>query len=206
LRKYGYELIAHIKGEVQKKAEPQKTKNSFYLDIIKQLEEYDKRFNLNTIIIASPSFWKEDLLKELSNDSLRKKIILATCSSVGRNAIEEVLKRSEVREALKQDRVIHEIKLVEDLLKEISTSNLATYGIKEVEQAVNTGAVKVLLVTDSYIYKARENNLYGKLDNLMKLTESMRGKVCIINSEHDGGKKLDGLGGIAALLRYKLNY
>ncbi|MBI2646881.1 hypothetical protein HYW99_00215 [Candidatus Woesearchaeota archaeon] len=28
----------------------------------------------------------------------------------------------------------------------------------------------------------------------------------IISSEHEGGQKLDGLGGIAAILRFKINY
>ena len=40
----------------------------------------------------------------------------------------------------------------------------------------------------------------------MRTVESMQGKVHIISSEHDGGKKLDGLGGLGALLRYKTNY
>ena len=41
---------------------------------------------------------------------------------------------------------------------------------------------------------------------MLKTTESIKGSVNIISSEHDGGKKLDGLGGIGAILRYKLNY
>ena len=44
------------------------------------------------------------------------------------------------------------------------------------------------------------------LDELMKKTEEMKGKIYLISSDHEGGKKLDGLGGIAAILRYKLNY
>ncbi len=40
----------------------------------------------------------------------------------------------------------------------------------------------------------------------MRTIDSMKGQVHIISSEHEGGKKLDGLGGLGALLRYKLNY
>jgi len=36
----------------------------------------------------------------------------------------------------------------------------------------------------------------------MNTTENLGGKVMVISSEHDGGKQLQGLGGIAALLRY----
>jgi stalled ribosome rescue protein Dom34 len=33
-----------------------------------------------------------------------------------------------------------------------------------------------------------------------------KGEIHIISSEFDAGKKLDGLGGIGAILRYKMNY
>jgi protein pelota len=38
----------------------------------------------------------------------------------------------------------------------------------------------------------------------MKLTEQNKGSINIISSEHDGGKRLNGLGGIGAVLRYKV--
>jgi protein pelota len=38
----------------------------------------------------------------------------------------------------------------------------------------------------------------------MNLTESTGGKVTVVSSEHEGGKQLKALGGMAALLRYSL--
>ena len=40
----------------------------------------------------------------------------------------------------------------------------------------------------------------------MKTVDSTKGDIIIISSDHEAGKKLDGLGGIAAILRFKLNY
>jgi protein pelota len=40
----------------------------------------------------------------------------------------------------------------------------------------------------------------------MKTAEQTKAEIYIISSEHEGGKKLDGLGGMGAILRYKLNY
>ena len=105
MKKYGYQLLSEIKGNVQKKDDEQKVESTFYKDVARQLEEYNKRYELSKIIVASPAFWKEDLMKEVSNEELKRKIILATCSSVGENAINEVLKRPETEEALKQDRL-----------------------------------------------------------------------------------------------------
>ena len=78
--------------------------------------------------------------------------------------------------------------------------------MKDTENAVNAGAIKSLLITDTLIQSSRDNDDYEKIDNMMKITDSMKGTIKIISSEHEGGKKLNGLGGIAAILRYKLNY
>lgn len=206
LKKYGYDILTNIKGKVNKKDIEQKIEGSFYKEIIKKIEEYVQRHDILKIILASPAFWKEDLMKEINNEELKKKIILATCNSTGKNGIDEVLRRPEVKVALEQDRISKEISLVEELLTEISKNNLAAYGLKDTENAVNAGAITSLLITDSMIQKSREKGNYEKLDNMMKITDSMKGTIHLISSDHEGGKKLDGLGGIGAILRYKLNY
>src|SRR3989344_2793184 len=168
MKKYGYQLLSEIKGTVQKKDDEQKVESTFYKDIINQLEEYNKRYELSKIILASPAFWKEDLMKQLDDDNLKNKIILATCSSVGENAINEVLKRPETEEALKQDRISKEFKLVEQLLAEISKNGMASYGLEETKNAAEAGAVRILLVTDEFIQKKRLENKYNGIEYIMK--------------------------------------
>ena len=206
LKKQGFSLLSEIKGDVEKKADLKMKAGNFYAEVIKKLYDYAERYKIENIILASPAFWKEDLMKNIKNDEIKKKITLATCSCSGKEAIDEVLKRPEVKNVLSQQRVAKELKLVELLLEEISKNSLAVYGLKETEKAVTAGAVEKLLVTDGLIQKTRLNKTYEKIDPMMKNTESMKGTVNIIGSDHDGGKKLDGLGGIAAILRYKLNY
>ncbi|MBW2974924.1 mRNA surveillance protein pelota [Candidatus Woesearchaeota archaeon] len=206
LKKYGYDVLTEIKGKVRKKAVEEESGGKFYQEIIKKAEEYVKRYGAVKVILASPAFWKEELMKELDNGELKKIIIAATCNSTGKNGIDEVLKRPEVKAALQEDRIAGEISLVEELLSEISKNNLAAYGLKDTENAANAGAVRALLVTDSLIQKARDNNSYERIDNIMKAADSMKGSVHIISSEHEGGKKLNGLGGIGAILRYRLDY
>ena len=122
-KKYGYEVLAHIQGEVQKKREENIKKENFYLTIISKIKEYVERHKIKQVILASPAFWKEDLMKELKDNELKQKIILATCSSATKNGIEEVIKRPEVREALKQERTAKEINKVEELFTEIAKNN-----------------------------------------------------------------------------------
>lgn len=206
LKKSGYELLSKLKGDVQKKASDKKIKGSFYGLVIKLIEQYVKRYKIEKVILASPAFWKEELMKELKDKELKSKIIQATCSSADEKAINEVLKRPELKEALQQERIAEETKAVEELLSEISKNNLAAYGLKETANAINAGAAKLLLLTDSFIHKKRQREKFAEIDSLMKTVEKLKGKIIIISSENDAGKKLDGLGSIGAVLRYKLNY
>lgn len=199
-----YEILSKVQGEVSKKAEQNQAKGSFYLDIEKIIKAYNEKYSPQHIVVASPAFFKEDFLKAIKSADLRKIITLATCSSVSINAITEVLKRPEVNHILKQDIIAKETRLVDRLMKEISKDNLAVYGDKETKKAADSGAISILLVTDLKIKQSRENNSYAKLEYIMKSVDDIKGEVRLLSSSHDAGKQLDGLGGIAGILRYKL--
>lgn len=210
MKKYGYEYLSEIEGHVQKKGVEDKSlkEKEFYGQIISVLEEYVQRYGTEFVLLASPAFWKDDLMKVLKqkNASLASKVTLATCNAFGRNAIDEVLKRPEVKSVLKQERVFKETALVEELFVEIAKNRLAVYGLQQVKDATEAGAIKTLLVTDKLIHELREKNEYDKLDYIMRLVDQTKGEIFIISEEHDAGKKLHGLGGIGGILRYKLNY
>jgi protein pelota len=199
LKQQGYELLSQIKGEVQKKEENHQAKGGFYKEVVKKMVELDQNKKFDNIIVASPGFWKEYLLKECPEE-LKKKITQATVSAVGEQAINEVIKRPELQKVLEQDRISKETKLVDELLTNISKDS-ACYGMKETNEKINSGAVKELLVTYSHIQKTREEQKYKELENLMKLCENMDGTIHIISSE-EASKKLDSLSGIAGILRW----
>ncbi|MEM4397861.1 MAG: hypothetical protein QW757_04530 [Candidatus Woesearchaeota archaeon] len=67
LKKYGYDIVLELKGNSQKKADVKTESNDFFKDIKENLEEYDKRYNLSSIVVASPGFWKDYIEKELKN-------------------------------------------------------------------------------------------------------------------------------------------
>lgn len=200
----GCDIVGNIKGNVAKKADVQIKSSNFYSEIIKQLEGYAERYKCEQIIVASPSFWKDEFMKELKNDDLKKKITLASCSSVGRTSFDELVKREEVKSAIRDQRFAKEINKVEKLLREVSKGELAAYGLDDVKKAVDAGAAAELMVTDGFIKKAREDGNYDDVESLLKNTEAMKGEVIIISSEHGGGQKLEGIGGIGAVLRYRI--
>lgn len=198
----GYQVLTKIKGEVQKKSKDDTITKDFYQEILKILQEYAARYNPENIIIASPAFYKEDLFKRITSSQLKEKIVLATCSDVEETSFDEVVKRPELAGLLKSTHLRKEKMVVEELLGEISKDGAAVYGWKETKSAVENGAVNKLLLTDKFLREKRSSAAYQELDELMKLADAS-GEVHIISSEQESGRKLDGLGGIAALLRYK---
>jgi len=200
----GYELLGKLKGRVAKKAVDEKVKDSFYSEIIRKLVEYDERFKPGSIILASPAFWREELLSQLKDDDLKKKIVQASCASGGVTAIDEVLKRDEIKAVLVEERSRQELLLLDELLAEISKGGLAAYGFVAVKDAVFCGAVASLLVSSNFITSKQEDGSFGELNGLMASVDKSRGEVHIISSDNSAGKQLDGLGGIAALLRFKV--
>jgi len=195
-------ILARIKGIVQKKGQDQQIED-FYKNLAKHISDYKERLKAKTVIVASPAFFKEDLMKVVPQD-LKKSIILATCSSVTRNGVDEVLKRDEVKAALSKDRVSKHLKLVFEVTARIAQDGKIAYGIDQVERAAQSGAVETLIVTEKRIKDDRENKTFKRLDSLMLLAEQSRAVLVLMDSTTEPARKVDGLGGIVALLRYKV--
>lgn len=204
-KKSGYVILVKIKGQVAKKANKTEIVKNFYDEIIKTLDIYMGRFDPEYLIIASPAFYKEDLIKKIGHD-WKNKIVLATCSDVSESALNEITRSQELKEILKNNRAREEQLIVEELLLHIKKDELGTYGWKQVQEAVNAGAVESLILTDDFIHKKKLGNEYQELDQYMKSVDALNGKIHILSSEFESGKKINGLGGIAAILRYKLEW
>lgn len=195
----GYTLLSNLKGAVAKKDMEKQAKGNFWKEIAQQISVYLERYKCQSIIAASSPFWKTYVSEQI-DESISKKVIYASVSSVDEQAISELLKRPELSGALKKDRSAKESLLVDDLLKTLSKDQLA-YGFKDVSEKVNEGSVKEVVISDTYLLEARENNTYRKIDDLLRLAESMKAKVHIITTK-EALKQIDGLGGIAGTLRW----
>ena len=130
---------------------------------------------------------------------MASKSIIEATGTGGRVGIHEVLKKGSVEKLTVENRVASEMIAVDELLGEIGkNSSKVAYGVKETVEAINLGAVEKLLVLDKMV---ATNNLSQQMD----MVENMKGEVMVISCEHDGGKQLESLGGIAAILRYAIS-
>lgn len=190
----GFQIKATIKALKQgKRYQTIKT-----LDYFNQLLKKIKELEL-PVIIAGPGFTKQNFREFLSEKNLNLPLFVESVNSVGITGINELLKKGIALKAIQQSEIAKESLLVEELLKELGKNfGLVAYGLKEVQGAVNAGAVLKLLVEEAFFLENRE-----KISELLEKTEKLNGEVHIINSKHAPGQQLAGIGGIAALLRYK---
>jgi len=203
LRRSGYEVLLRLSGQVQKKRMTQKVNIEFFDELAAAVKDADERHKPLSIVSGSPAFWKDALLQRV-DARLRKKIIIATCSGGHERAIDELLRRDEVRESLRGQRAVREARLVDDVMDAIGKGGAVVYGVADVENAALAGAVATLLVSESLLRRAREELFYERIDGVLRAVDAAKGEIVIIGP-HDAGKRLDGLGGIAALLRYRLS-
>lgn len=199
----GIERISDMRGSVNKKGYDGQAEGDFYASVAKRIEEYLERYEAPLCILSSPAFFKDEVYKKISQE--HKKRIITTASNTGNpQAFSEILKKNEVRSALVDDANTQDLTLIEQVLERIAKDGAVAYGFEEVQNAAQVGAIETLLIANSYLEQAKEEGTFSQLYELMKQASHMRAKVHLVNSENDAGKQLLGLGGVAALLRYKL--
>ena len=206
VREYGVEILNSIRynlGGKRYNTDRESEEKRFFHDVAKTMEEVMRRERVEKAIVAGPGFVKEDFHKFLKEKypELSKRVVIEDTSVTGRTGIYEVIKRGTVERVYHENRVAKEIQLVEKVLENIAKNNgLVAYGLREVEEAVNYGAVETLLVLDELLKGEHRE----KIEELMDAVRYSRGEVVVVSSEHEGGEKLKALGGLAALLRFRV--
>jgi protein pelota len=197
LHQYGVEELAEIRSSGMGKMYPTKGGRDAYFDeIVAKLRSMELG---DALIILGPGFEKEALTDRVREKlpEVAAKLNMFPTSHSGMLGIQEGLKGGMASEILEQSRVGMETKLVEQLLSEISKEGKYAYGLDEVRIATGKGAVEKLLVTNKMIRNK-------DIEVVLKDVETAQGKVVIVSAEHEAGRKLTSLGGLGALLRYKI--
>lgn len=156
------------------------------------------------VIIAGPGNVKDKLAELLTKKSPDIEFTVCNASNATSSAISEILS-SQTLKIVEKSSARRETLAVEEVLKRISKNEPVAYGMDEVQRAVELRAVEQVLITDVIIRAKRRDGTFNALESLLKDAESNNGaKIVIIGSKHQAGRQLDGLGGIAALLRFRV--
>jgi len=211
LRAYGPDVKAEIDSRLPGKLEREKREEAmkkYFNDISRTLESIIKDAGYRTIIVG-PGFAKENFIKFLkssSADVASKVVALKTVSSGGVAGVYESMRSGIVGKVMKDARASREVMLVEEILARLGAGRGdVVFGLMQTEEDASAGAVETLLVCDTKLREADEDER-SRLEEIMRTVEKKAGRIFIVSSEHEGGKKLASLGGVAATLRYSRHF
>lgn len=199
LRQYGVEESFSIRATGGK---DDLQRSNFFKDVSEQLNNVSE--SVQAIVIAGPGFIKEDFFKFFLGlyPKTAKKCILDSTSSIGVSGFQEVLRRGTIDKIANEMRISKEAKLIEELSEEIAKDGKAAYGYEEVKNALELGAIETMMILDETLRNFRYSDI--DIDKFLINVEKARGKIIIFSSEFEPGKRLKALGGLAAILRFKV--
>jgi protein pelota len=197
VRAHGVEERATLTGTTGKgdDAAPRK-------ELFGELTSVLENTNADAVVLAGPGFTKRDAYDYMEENApeLAETVVVEDTASVGGRGVHEVLKRGAVERVAEEARVSEEARLVDELMERVGKEGAAAYGLDAVQDAVEYGAVEHLLVVDEFLRGHR-----NEIDPLIEGAEQKGGDVTVLSSEFEPGQRVDHLGGVAALLRYRLD-
>jgi len=209
LRQYGVEVKAQKRTRLPGKLEAEKRDEAikgFFKSALQALQETWTSVH-SPVVILGPGFVKNDFAKyvrEKASDIAEAIVDVKGVNSAGVAGIQEALRSGVLSKTLKNIRIAEETRLVEEVLARLGRSATdVTYGKNDVVKATEYGAVERLLVADTMLREASDQER-TTIENIMRNVEAKGGQVTVISTEHEAGAKLQGLGGIAALLRFPM--
>ena len=192
----GQRIISEIRNQHSLQYEEEKLKD-FYTSVAKEISNLSQ--DSKKIVLAGPGFAKEHVkeILEKNDKEATNKLLIDSVSSATRSGINEILKRGNLEKIIEESEVLSETKLIEEFFTHLKKEDgLSAYGLEEIKEAENIGAIEILLVGEEKI----------KNEDIEKLADSVEekgGKVEIISTTHPSGEQFDRMGGLGAILRFK---
>ena len=170
-------------------------------EFFKRIAEYaNKEFldkpNLKGLLIGGPGPTKEEFIHYLNNELKKKIIAVQDITYTDAFGLHNLVDKS--KDVLAKEIIIEEKELMTKFFELLAkTPEKVAYGKKEVEQALQLGAVEILLLSESL-----DGNLIESYEIQAEKTNST---IQIISIDTREGQQLRDIGGIAAILRFPIN-
>ncbi len=171
----------------------------FYKRIANEMKKiFFEMPKLKGILIGGPIPTKDEFIdNEYLATQLREKIIgKVDIGDTDESGLKELVEKSQ--DILSNQEIIHEKKLMERFFETLGEKpEMATLKEPDTRQALEYGAVETLFVSGALDFRP-------KVKELRPLAENIGANVEIISIETEEGQQFYNLGGIGAILRYKL--
>lgn len=171
-----------------------------------------------TLLLASPGFVAQDFRAHMQSEAARtgdkslqriaKEAVIVHSSTGHVHSLNEVLKSPEVKKMMHDTKFTIETNLMDQFYDRMRKDDgKAWYGTKPVEKAIAEGAVGrgggVLLVNNAF-FRSMDVATRRKYVALVDKVKKDGGEVRLLSSDHESGKRLEALGGIATILTYPM--
>jgi len=161
------------------------------------LEPLEKK-ELKGVLIGGPGHTKNEFFDGdfLNNEVKRRVLGLKDLGYTGEFGLHELIEKSQ--DLLAQEEIMKEKKLMQRFFELLAKEpDKISYGTNEVERVLEMGAVEVLLLSDSL-----EDEIIEKFEYK---SGELGTETVIISADTGEGIQLKELGGVAAILRYRVS-
>nr|KXH76364.1 MAG: hypothetical protein AM324_14105 [Candidatus Thorarchaeota archaeon SMTZ1-83] len=214
---FGIREAVRVRTAISRKRGDQKSYDAsmrdFFSQVVLAVRSQLEQNEIGLVVIAGPGFVKDHFNEYLHSAGLKDlpsvivestKVIVESTNSIGVPGAKEILFRGVISKAIESLKLEKETQLIESVIEHIAKDDgLATYGDDQVAKAVQYGAVEHLLITDRKLREGDEQQR-RKIDSLIRSAEKTRGAFHIVSTDHPAGDQLQSIGGIAAVLRFRV--
>lgn len=170
----------------------------FYKKIASEINKFSEK--VEKIILAGPGFTKEHVQKIIQEryPEIKRKIIIDSTSSATKSGINEILKKGTLERVIKDSEIVKETQIIQEFFTHLNKDDgLGLYGLEQIKEANNIGAIKILLISEE---KIREEGI----KKLAEETERKKGRIEIISKTHESGEQFYRMSGLGAILRFRI--
>jgi len=195
LKRSGVEIISELLNPYSRQEEEKLPE--FHKKVASEINKFS---DVKKIILAGPGFAKEHIQKIIQNSypDIKDKLIIDSVSSATESGVNEILKRKTLEKVIKESEIVKESQIIQEFFTHLNKDDgLSVYGLKQIKEADNSGAVKVLIISEENIRKE-------EVDQLARQVEKKKGAIEIVSKTHDLGKQFCRMGGLGAILRFRI--
>ena len=197
-RDYGLEAVGTIRAESGGKKGGGGSWDGYYDEIVEAL--IPSAGEGTPIVIVGPGFFKEVLAKRIrSTIGEGAEVHVISASTGGITGVREALEGTDdLHDVIERSRLVMESRMLARFMGCIGRGEGATYGERQVEKALEMGAVETLLITESVFRTDKGKTLLGA-------AQATGADRMLISSSHDPGRMFEKMGGIGAILRFEID-
>ncbi|MCE4615075.1 MAG: mRNA surveillance protein Pelota [Desulfurococcales archaeon] len=172
--------------------------------LARRIVEHTPRYNADAIVLVGPGFLKEMLAGRVRELVPGKKVLVDNTSMGGVKGVEEALKRDRIAEALGEVEAVRAEGIIEEFNRLlVKDHDLIAYTPADVSRVSRIGAVKKLVIVDELLYSP-EDTTRMLVEEILENAEKYRADVIIVPAKSPVARRLLPLGGVIAILRYRI--